>query len=119
VVGLTVQESADALREARTVVLVADYDEYCDAAFCPICGTDVTSEVGTPAVPARFFEAPVDEDLPAFGWRCSCRRFDLVLVAPENVAPESFAPVEITVDGETTTIAIPEPVHETALPETR
>lgn len=116
---MTVQESADALREPRTVVLVADYDEYLDAAYCPICGTDVTSEVGTPEVPARFFEAAIDEDLPAFGWRCDCRRFDLVLVATADAAPASFAPVEITVDGETTTIAIPEPVHEAALPETR
>lgn len=111
---MTVHETADALREPRTVVLVADYDEYLDAAYCPVCGADVTHEVGTPTVPAHFFEA-LDEDLPAFGWRCDCRRFDLVLVAPDEVAPESYAPVEITLDGETTTIAVPEPVHEAAL----
>lgn len=112
---MTVQETADALHEERTVVLLADYDEYLGAAHCPICGTDVTHEVGTPDVPARFFNAPIDDALPAFGWRCHCRRFDLALVAPEEVAPESYAPVEITLDGETHTIAVPEPVHEAAL----
>jgi len=112
---VTVQETADALRESRTVVLVADYDEYLDATHCPICGTDVTHEVGTPEVPARFFDERIDEDLPAFGWRCDCRRFDLVLVAPDDVAPDSYVPVEITLDGETNTIAVPEPVHEAAL----
>lgn len=113
---MTVRESASDLTEPRTVVVRADYDEYLDAAYCPLCGGEA-DDVGTPHVPARLLEASIDEDLPVFGWRCDCRRFDVVLAASPEAAPDSYAEIEAIVEGETTTVAVPEPALEAATAE--
>jgi hypothetical protein len=105
---VTVRESASALTEPRTVVVRADYDEYLDAAYCPLCGGEA-DDVGTPHVPARLLEETIDEDLPVFGWRCDCRRVDVVLPAPDDVAPDHFESVDVLIDGEVIAVATPEP----------
>ncbi|WP_135806419.1 hypothetical protein [Halorussus marinus] len=114
---MTVRESASDLVEPRTIVLIADYDEHLDAAFCPLCGTDVTSTIGTPTVPAGLLEAHVDDDLPVYGWRCECRRVEVVLPAPVEVAPDHFASVDAQSNGETVSITTPEPALNAALAE--
>lgn len=117
---MTSRQAADVLRVPRTVVAPADYDEYLDDAFCPLCGSVVTDNVGTPTVPTMLLDVDVDEDqdeLPAFGWRCDCRRAEIAVVAPAERAPESYTPVDVTVDGETTTIAVPAPALEAARPD--
>lgn len=112
---MTTRESASALRPRRTVVAVADYDEFLDDAFCPLCGSVVSENVGTPTLPAHLLDVALDvDDLPVFGWRCDCRRAEIAIVAPAERAPESFTPVDVTVDGETTTIAVPAPALEAA-----
>lgn len=114
---MTVRESAKDLVEPRTIVLVADYDAHLDAAFCPLCGSDVTSTIGTPTVPAGLLEARVADDLPVYGWSCECRRVDVVLPAPEDVAPSHFTAVKARIDGENITVATPEPALDAALAE--
>ena len=112
---MTSNQSASALRPRRTVVAVADYDEYLDDAFCPLCGSLVSETVGTPTVPAHHLDVALDVDeLPAFGWRCDCRRAEISIVAPADRAPENYTPVEVTLNGETTTIAVPAPALEAA-----
>lgn len=112
---MTTKESASALRGPRTVVAPADYDEFLDDAFCPLCGSVVTGNVGTPSIPAHLIDVPVDvKELPAFGWRCDCRRAEIAVVAPAERAPENYTPVDVTVNGETTTIAVPAPALEAA-----
>jgi hypothetical protein len=106
---MTVRESASDLVEPRTIVLFADYDPHLDTAFCPLCGADVTSTIGTPTVPADLLEARVTDDLPVYGWSCECRRVDVVLPAPEEDAPDHFASVETRLNGETVPVATPEP----------
>jgi hypothetical protein len=106
---VTVRESASDLVGPRTIVLLADYDEHLDAAFCPLCGADVTSTIGTPTVPADLLETRVTEDLPVYGWSCECRRVDVVLLASEETAPNHFASVEVHLDGEAVQVATPDP----------
>jgi hypothetical protein len=106
---VTVRESSSDLVEPRTIVLVADYDEHLDAAFCPLCGSEVTGTIGTPIVPAGLLVASILDDLPVYGWRCECRRVDVVLPAPEEVAPDHFERVDAEIGGVTVRIASPEP----------
>jgi len=106
---VTVRESASDLVGPRTIVLLADYDEHLDAAFCPLCGADVTSTIGTPTVPADLLETRVTDDLPVYGWSCECRRVDVVLPAPAEDAPDHFRTVETRIDGETVPVATPDP----------
>lgn len=109
---MTVQESADALRLPRDLVAVADVDDYDGAAHCPLCGGVLTAaHVATPTVDADAFDA-VAVDLPVYGWRCVCRRADLVIVAPIDAAPDTYATVAATIDGQRVDLAAPARVLE-------
>jgi len=112
---VTVRESADALREARTIVGIAEYDDYLDEAFCPFCRSIVTDNVGTPTVPTSMLEDDLEADrLPVFGWRCDCRRAEVAVAARAEIAPDGYGTVELATDDGSTTIAVPEPALDAA-----
>lgn len=110
---MTVRESASGLRASRTIVGLAEYDDYLDEAFCPFCRSLVSDNVGTPTIPAEMIDAGLEADrLPVYGWRCDCRRASIAVVAPAEVAPDGYAAVDL--DG--TTIAVPQPALDAARP---
>lgn len=110
---MTVQESASGLRECRTLVGFAEYDDYLGEAFCPFCRSIVSDNVGTPTIPAEMIDDGLEADrLPVYGWRCDCRRAEIAVVAPAEVAPDGYA----TVDLGGTAIAVPKPALDAARP---
>lgn len=115
---MTVRQHSSELIEPRSIVDVVDWDDYLGEPFCPLCSNSVAAEPGTPDVATHYLDEDLDVDeLPVYGWRCDCRRHDVVLLAPEEHAPENFTPVDATIDGETTTVAAPAPPLEAARPD--
>lgn len=109
-------ESMETRWERRTIVVPATYDEFQDDAFCPICGTRLTEAVNPLSVPTAFLDIGIEVDpMPTFGWQCNCRRATITVIAPAELAPSTGTPVDLTVDGDMTTIA----VRESALEATR
>lgn len=101
----------------RLAIDVPEVDDYTEGAWCPRCNRALHA-IGTPRVPVDLLvddelalalqDAGV-EDVPAFGWRCDRHRTTVVLPAPYAIAPDPYRPVDATLDGDETTLAVPAP----------
>jgi hypothetical protein len=91
-------------------------DDYTEGAWCPRCNRELHA-IGTPHVPVELLVDDElvlalqddDETVPTFGWTCERHRVDIVLPAPYAIAPDPYTPVEADLDGEETTLAVPDP----------
>lgn len=115
--SLDVPPSGDLGLRPKVAVELPDVDDYTEGVTCPRCNRSLHA-VGTPGVPvetiaddelvSRLLAGDV-EHVPAFGWRCSKHRVTVVLPAPFAIAPESYEPVDATIEDRKTTLAVPEP----------
>lgn len=103
---------------SRVHVVHPDVDDYRGASRCSICG-DLPETVGTPRIPIemiaddKLVNALVDrgdDRIPVFGRRCTNHRHETIIPSPPVLAPDSFVPVDVVIDGEITTASAPEPV---------